>query len=55
MGHEPTIELVFIGTGAGATSVYHGEPSSAFLLLVDSTPTLLVDAVSASDPDVQRS
>lgn len=38
------LELVILGVGAGATSVYHGDASSAFLLRVSGSPRLLLDA-----------
>lgn len=36
--------LVPLGTGKGATSVYDGDPSSAFVIMVDGKCRLLVDA-----------
>lgn len=39
----PRLTLTVLGTGAGATAVYSGEPSSAFVLSVNGTPVLLAD------------
>ena len=41
---EPEVLLWPLGTGAGATSVYEGKPSSAFVISVDGEPRILVDA-----------
>lgn len=40
------VEVVVLGTGAGMTHVYKGEPSSSFVVLVDGQPILLGDVVS---------
>jgi hypothetical protein len=45
MAMHQSLQLVVLGTGAGATCVYHGEPSSSFLVLQDGKPILLADAV----------
>lgn len=41
---EPTITLIPLGTGKGATAVYEGESSSSFVIKVDGECRLLVDA-----------
>lgn len=43
----PNIDIIALGVGAGATAVYEGAPSSAFLLRVDNQPVLLLDVVSS--------
>lgn len=40
------LSVVTLGVGAGKTTVFDGECSSAFLLCIDGTPVLLLDAVS---------
>lgn len=40
------VELVVLGVGAGATTVYTGQPSSSYVILIDGKPELLLDAVS---------
>lgn len=42
----PRVQLLVLGTGAGATSVYHGESSSACVLLLEGEPELMLDVVS---------
>lgn len=45
MTMHQSLQLVVVGTGAGATSVFHGESSSSYLVLQDDKPILLADAV----------
>ena len=37
------VELLVLGTGAGATACYSGECSSSFVLVLDGHPVLLAD------------
>lgn len=49
---QPTITLMPLGTGKGATAVYEGEPSSSFVIKVNSECRLWVDTGLGVSPHV---
>ena len=47
---ESGLEIVVLGTGAGATHIYSKESSSSFVVLRDGEPVLLCDMVGSHSP-----